>query len=253
MIRLLALFIEEYVLENKNFGKTSLMRRAAVGILLPFVLLMACSSDKTADKPENNGREKVSAVAPGSDQTEQKDSVESMEIKYQPTHIPWDLNTPPVAIAGVVFNPASQWHALDPSGDKKAFYKYDPVLGDTVGAEMAVYQFGAEGSNWQDIMDRWINQMSYADGRDRYSAAIRHDRVVGGMTAHVLSMLGTYNPPSAGFDREEAPARDAHRLIAVAVEGPQGDLYFKLTGPDSTARVMTEAFMNMIYRLQPAE
>jgi hypothetical protein len=221
-------------------------RAAAVGLALS-MLLAACSSEKTAEKPARTARPPAQAAP----ETE-GESGKGMEVKYKPTHIPWDLDTDPVTIAGVTFNPASQWQVLGPHGEKKAFYKYDPVLGDSVGAELSIYHFGSERRRWQDIMNRWIEQMSYPDGRDPYSAAIRHDREVGGMTAHVLSILGTYHPPAEGFDREEAPTSPGHRIIAVAVEGPEGDVYFKLTGPDSTARVMTEAFMNMIYKLRPS-
>jgi hypothetical protein len=220
--------------------------------MIGLLLLVGCSSDETADRPAAKEVQPVPAPPPDTSLDQAPDSVRTIEIKYQPTHIPWDLNTQPVTIAGVVFNPASQWQDLEPTGERKAFYKYDPVLGDSVGAELSVFHF-AEGGGWQEIMERWINQISYANKRDPHTAAITHDREVGGMTAHVLSILGTYNPPSRGFDSEEAPARDGHRIIGVAVEGPQGDLCFKLTGPDSTARVMTEAFMNMIYRLKKSE
>ncbi|MCK4371708.1 MAG: hypothetical protein KAW61_01120 [candidate division Zixibacteria bacterium] len=229
-----------------NFKR--LVRLIATALLIPALLLIACSSEKTAEKPDANENQPPAVTAPDSGTTGSASrDTNTIDVQYKMSDISFDLNGAPVSIAGVTFNPASQWQDLGMSGEKQAFYKYGPLPGDSVGAEMAVYYFGEDAGAWEDRMERWINQMSYPNGRDPHGAAIRHDRQVDGMTAHVLSMLGTYNPPAEGFDREDAPSRSDHRLVGVVVEAPKGYLYFKLTGPEYTSRIMIEAFMNMIY------
>ncbi len=228
-----------------------LIRLVATALLIPVLLLIACSSEKTAEKPDANKNQPPVVTAPDSavPGSASRDT-NTIDIEYKPSNIPFDLNGTPVSIAGVTFNPASQWQDLGKSGEKQAFYKYGPLEDDSVSAEMAVYYFGEDAGAWEDRVDRWINQMCYANGRDPHGAAIRHDRQVDGMTAHVLSLHGTYNPPAEGFDREDAPSRSDYRLIGVVVEAPRGYLYFKLTGPEYTSRIMIEAFMNMIYRVK---
>ena len=95
-----------------------------------------------------------------------------------------------------------------------------------------------------------MDQISIADGRDSRSTARLHSRQVGGMTAHVLSIDGIYTPAASGFDKEEGPVRDYCRLVGVVLEAPEGELFFKLIGPDYTGRVMIDQFMNMIYRVE---
>lgn len=228
-----------------------LIRLVATALLIPALLLIACSSEKTGEKPDAKKNQPPAVTAPDSGvAVSSSRDTNTIDIKYKMSDIPFDLNGTPVSIAGVTFNPASQWQDLGMSGEKLAIYKYGPLPGDSVEAEMAVYYFGEDAGAWEDRMDRWINQMSYPNGRDPHGAAISHDRQVDGMTAHVSSMHGTYNPPAEGFDREDAPSRSDHRLIGVVVEAPKGYLYFKLTGPEYTSRIMIEAFMNMIYRVK---
>ncbi len=232
-----------------NFKR--LVRLVAAALLIPALLLIACSSEKTAEKPDASKNQPPAVTAPDSGVAGSASrDTNTIDIEYKPSNIPFDLDGTPISIAGITFNPASQWRDLGMSGEKRAFYKYGPLEDDSVSAEVAVYYFGEDAGVWEDRMERWINQMSYPNGRDPHGAAIRHDRQVDGMTAHVLSMLGTYNPPAEGFDREDAPSRSDHRLVGVVVEAPKGYLYFKLTGPEYTSRIMIEAFMNMIYRVK---
>ncbi|MCK4460451.1 MAG: hypothetical protein KAW46_01535 [candidate division Zixibacteria bacterium] len=229
-----------------NFER--LVRLVAAALFIPALLLIACSSEKTSEKPDANKNQPPAVTAPDSGVAGSASrDTKTINIEYKPSKIPFDLNGTPVSIAGVTFSPASQWQDLGMAGEKRAFYKYGPLEDDSVPAQMAVYYFGEDAGAWEDIMERWINQLSYPNGRDPHGAAIRHDRQVDGMTAHVLSMYGTYNPPAEGFDGEDAPSRSDHRLLGVVVEAPKGYLYFKLTGPEYTSRIMIEAFMNMIY------
>jgi hypothetical protein len=220
---------------------------AAATAMVLAALFMACSSEKTADKPDADQTQSRSSQTP---QTAKK-TTQTEVIQYKASDIPFDLNGTPVSIGGLTFVPATQWQVLEATGEKKAFYSYGPLVPDSLRAEMSVYYFGRDAGDWEDRMERWINQISFPGDRDPHGAAIRHDRVVGDMNAHVLSIFGAYTPPTEGFDKEEvALTRPQHRINAVVVEAPQGYVYFKLTGPEYTARIMIEAFMNMIYSLQ---
>lgn len=211
------------------------------------LLLSACSSDKTAEKKADqtsaaNQRDIDSAETPQQDN--------SVDLQYTPPDIPVDLNGTPVEVAGARFVPDTKWEVIGASGKMVAHYRYGPLSNEAYQGEVTVFFFGDEPNDSQEIMERWMDQISIADGRDSRSTARVHSRQVGGMTAHVLSIDGIYTPPSEGFDREDTGVRDYCRLVGVVLEAPAGLVYFKLTGPDYTGRVMIDQFMNMIYRVK---
>lgn len=214
--------------------------------------LAACSSEKTADKKTEVDDPPAAAGQSEAEPVVTKQSDGSFNIPYTPPNVPVDLNGTPVEIAGAIFVPDSKWEDLGSSGEMIAHYRYGPLEDETGQAEVTVFFFGDKARDSEEIMDRWVDQISIADGRDARSTARVHSRQVGGMTAHVLSMDGIYTPPADGFDQDDSPVRDYYRLVGVVVEAPQGDIYFKLTGPDYTGRVMINQFMNMIYRIKKA-
>ena len=173
---------------------------------------------------------------------------------YVMSGIPFDLNGTPAAIAGVTFTPASQWTDLGPSGMRKASYTFGPLDKDADSATMTVFYFGATGGgSIDDNLNRWIGQMSMPDGSEPGKAAIKYEIKVDGMTAHILSVYGTYNVSVGGMMSTQTVPKESYRLIGAVVEAPEGNLFFKLTGPEYTARIMTEAFMTMVKAIKRSD
>ncbi len=148
-------------------------------------------------------------------------------------------------IAGVSFTPPSAWQDLGSSGMRQAQYEHPPVGEDTEPAEVNVFYFGPQsGGGVQANLDRWIGQMTLPGGGDPGAAAERSELTVDGMTAHVVELDGTYQ--AGGMGGGDAGPRPGYRLVGVVLEGPQGSLFFKLTGPEQTARVMEEGLLAMV-------
>jgi len=204
-------------------------------------LLVGCSSDQkseTAKNNDNSGEVARPAATENPDKT--------IEVQYEPTGIQFSLAAERDSLAGISFRPVEQWTTLPASGMRKAQWYYGPLEDEKDSAVCVVYYFGpASGGGVQANLDRWIKQMTLPDGRDPKEAAIQYTLDVDGMTTHVLSLYGTYNEsmtPMGG----NAVAHENYRMAAVIFEGPQGSVFFKLTGPDYTARAMIEGFMPMI-------
>lgn len=148
-------------------------------------------------------------------------------------------------IAGVSFTPPTAWEDLGPSGMRQAQYEHPPVGEDTEPAAVNVFYFGPQsGGGVQANLDRWVGQMTLPGGGDPAAAAERSEFTVHGMTAHVVELDGTYQ--AGGMGGGDAGPRPGHRLVGVVLEGPQGSLFFKLTGPEQTARVMEEGLLAMV-------
>lgn len=225
------------------------MRPMIVLLVSLTLLLSACSSDKTSEKKAVENVQTPDATQRDTNATVTQRDDGSIDIQYTRPKVPLDLNGTPVEVAGARFVPDTKWEDLGSSGEAVAHYRYGPLEAETEQAEVTVFFFGEQAGDFESIMDRWIDQISLTGGQDSRQAARRHDRQVGGMTAHVLSMDGIYTPPSDGFDREETSVKEYYRLVGVVIEAPGGNIYFKLTGPDYTGRVMIDQFMNMIYRV----
>ncbi len=152
-------------------------------------------------------------------------------------------------LAGVVFAAPANWLDLGSSGMRQAQYRLDPVEGDAQQAEVNVFYFGPEsGGGTEANLQRWLGQMSLPDGGDVNAAAERDQFTADGMAVSVISVDGTYQAgsmrPMGGGDK--ADPEPGYRLVGVVVEGPQGSLFFKLTGPAATARAMEADLLEMV-------
>ena len=212
-------------------------------------VLVSCSSDNSDSSKKDSGTTQTQEKAKSDPYNSQQKSSGGTEVtinSYKMSGIEFTLDGKPMSIAGITFTPASQWEDFGPSGMRAACYAYGPLEPDTRAANLAVFHFGkGQGGTIEANIDRWISQFSLPDGRDPATAAIRYDRQVGGYPAHVVTLFGIYNEAVRPMSQEKV-AREEYRLVAIIVEAPGGNVFFKLTGPDKTATIMIEASITMI-------
>lgn len=152
-----------------------------------------------------------------------------------------------VTVAGVTFTPPSDWQDIGASGMRKADYSFGPVDGDSDSASVAVFYFGAGGGGTvAENIERWIGQMSLPGGGDAATVAVKEEFMAGGMKAHVVEVVGTYSVSMGGPMSGKKVPKENYRMAGVVLEGPQGNLFFKLTGPEKTASQMITGFAAMI-------
>ena len=208
-----------------------------------------CSSDNNTDNKNSSIPPQTSQQTDNTQEPAQKDT----SLQYDMSGIPFDLSGKPMTIAGITYTPAIQWKDLGAADMKAASYTYGPLESDKEPAQLNVFYFGqGQGGSIEANVDRWIKQMSLPDGRDPATAAIRYTMDVNGLPAHVVTLFGTFNESVGGMMTGKTVPRENSRLIGVIVEAPQGNVFFKLTGPDYTAKIMVEAFMTMVKQIQKA-
>ncbi|MFH1686453.1 MAG: hypothetical protein ABIE70_02915 [bacterium] len=231
-----------------------MMPRPSVRFVSAMVFLLSgflwgCSSnDGDKSGSDSNTADATAETVARADSS--KDEVEIKDIAYRPVEEKWDLDGKPLSIGGLIFRTASQWTDHGAQDDKAAFYTYGPLQEDGWPAQVAVYFVPSDkAAGYKDYFQHWLEQIDLSHLDNPETAAIRHDREVGGMTAHVQSLFGTYfADPTAGQLAPPTPCR----LLGVVVEAPDGVVLLELVGPDYTARVMIEAFMNGVYQLRQA-
>ncbi len=150
-------------------------------------------------------------------------------------------------IAGVTFKAPGTWNDLGSDGMRQAQFRLDPIEGDAAAGEVNVFYFGPEsGGGVEANLQRWIGQITLPDGGDPAAQAERSSFTADGMAGHIVSLDGSYKSGGGrpmGGGGEILPG---YRLVGVVIEGPQGSVFFKLTGPAATARAMEDDLLTMV-------
>jgi hypothetical protein len=162
-----------------------------------------------------------------------------------------ELDGTTVSVAGVTFTPPSGWTDLGPSGMRKADYALGPVEGEDDAASVAVYFFGTDqGGTVENNISRWVSQVGQASP-DQPNVPVMNSLTVGDMKITTVEVTGTYQG-SMGGGMGGQTAQPNYKLAGAVVEGPQGNVFFKLTGPKQGATAMIEGFVAMIHGLSQA-
>lgn len=120
------------------------------------------------------------------------------------------------------------------------------------GAECGVYFFGSgQGGSVEANMDRWIGQFLQADGKPSKTAAKIVKRTIHGWPVTTVDVSGAYTGMGGPTAPSGAPAMPGYRLLGAIVEGPQGSIFFKFTGPAKTVAANQAAFDKMLDSLGP--
>jgi hypothetical protein len=150
--------------------------------------------------------------------------------------------------AGVQWTAPAGWKGEAERPMRLATYTLAP------NAECAVYFFGAgQGGSVEANMDRWIGQFVQADGKPSKSAAIMAKRTIHGWPVTTVDVSGAYTGMGGPMAKSDAPAMPGYRLLAAIVEGPQGSVFFKCTGPAKTIAANRPAFDKMLASIGPAK
>lgn len=119
-------------------------------------------------------------------------------------------------------------------------------------AELGVFYFGADqGGSVDANMARWVGQFTQPDGSPTQSK--RSERDVKGIKVSLVEATGTFG---GGMSMPGGPAptimQDAMLLAAIA-KGPEGSVFFKLTGPKAAIEGARAAFDELIASITTAK
>lgn len=116
---------------------------------------------------------------------------------------------------------------------------------------LAVFFFGpGQGGSVEDNLKRWVSQFTQPDGRDSNAVAKRGERQVNGMKVTTIDLTGVFAGMSPMQQAPSAPKPD-QRLLGAIVEGPEGPVFFKLTGAATALGSAQSAFDELIQSLRP--
>jgi hypothetical protein len=148
--------------------------------------------------------------------------------------------------AGIKWTAPSNWKVEAERPMRLATYTIPPVAGDSEPAECGVYFFGpGQGGSVEANITRWIGQFESKE------AGKRDQRTVHGLKVTTVDVSGAYTGMGGPMGKAGTPPKPNYRLLGAIVEGPQGSVFFKFTGPAKTVAQNQAAFDKLILSLQP--
>ncbi len=147
--------------------------------------------------------------------------------------------------AGIQWTMPATWKPEAQRPMRLATYKTEP------GGECGVYYFGSgQGGSVDANLDRWVGQFEQADGKPSKAAAKIAKQTIHGWQVTTVDVSGAYTG-MGGPIAQQGPAAPGYRMLGAIVEGPQGSIFFKFTGPAKTVAANRAAFEKMIASLGP--
>jgi hypothetical protein len=145
---------------------------------------------------------------------------------------------------GLSWTAPPDWKTQAERPMRAATYSIPAVKGDAEPAELAVFFFGAaSGGGVEANVQRWIEQFQKADGTSAAKDATVKKEKIAGLSATTLDVKGTY---MGGSMMGPSTPKPGYRLLGAIVEGPGGNVFFKLTGPDKTVSGAEKSFRKML-------
>ena len=144
------------------------------------------------------------------------------------------------SVAGLKWGVPTRWLVEGQRPMRAATYNVPAAEGDSENAECAVFYFGNDQGGTIDAnIDRWVGQFEQASAPDRGT------KDVNGMKVTTVGIAGAYLAPS-GPMMMPTGKKDNFKLLGAIVQGPQGSVFFKLTGPKKSVDASSSEFDALI-------
>lgn len=118
-------------------------------------------------------------------------------------------------------------------------------------AELTVFHFArveGGGGDVQSNIDRWVGQITQPDGRPSSEVARIEHREVADLPVTTLDVSGTF---VGRMGMGGGTPHEGWRVLGAIVEGPEGLVFFKLTGPAGAVAAASEAFEHLVASIHP--
>jgi len=147
---------------------------------------------------------------------------------------------------GIKWTAPAKWKPGPEKQMRAATYFVPAASGDSEDGECAVF-FGI-GGGVKANLDRWVSQFEQPDGKPSDQIAKQKKETINGLSVTTIELTGTFigGGPAMG---QGGAKKTGYRLLGAIVEGAQGDIFFKFTGPAKTVAAAQNDFQAMLKSL----
>jgi hypothetical protein len=147
-------------------------------------------------------------------------------------------------VAGLRWSHPASWTKQHDLPMRVATYLIPAADGDAESGECGVFYFGSDQGGGVDMnIQRWGSQFEGATQAEKTAMEVN------GVPVTIARIEGTYLVP-AGPMMESQGKKEGYKLLAAIVEGPEGMVFFKCTGPEKTIDGAQEEFLAMVNSLR---
>jgi len=136
----------------------------------------------------------------------------------------------------------ARWKAGPPKQMRAATYLIPAASGDSEDAECAVFM--NIGGGVQANIDRWVGQFEKTD-----RPPIQKQETINGMLVTTVDVSGTFKGGGQMMGQSSGP-KTSYRLLGAIAEAPEGEVFFKFTGPANTVTAAQNDFQAMLKSLK---
>lgn len=138
-------------------------------------------------------------------------------------------------VAGLQFSAPTEWQKQNAAAPRAAEFK--------AGDSTIVFFFfpGGQGGNVTQNLDRWKRMVLDDAGQPAEQEVIR--RTVNGMAVTLVASSGTYQD---GMPGQSSTPRKNYGFRGAIIEGPQGNVFVRLVGPQASVEEVEGAYREMI-------
>jgi len=163
-----------------------------------------------------------------------------------PSPVPAAVPTEPAEAGGLTWSAPEKFVRRAP---KSTMRVAEYGLSKAPDAELGVFYFGPDqGGSVEANMTRWIGQFTQADGSE--TKAKRSERDVKGVTVSLVEATGMFGGGMAMPGAPQPTAQPDAMLLGAIAKGPDGSVFFKLTGPRDSLEAARSDFDALIGTIQ---
>jgi hypothetical protein len=162
------------------------------------------------------------------------------------------LSGPSFPVGNLKFTIPAKWK-IEPveSPARGGQWRVPPLHGEGEGGEVVVFFFGPGiGGTAKENIEAWIGTMFNAEGHPA-AAEVKHHET-GGLKISQVVIFGTYNRVVSLPGAPPVP-KSNYGLLGAVIENPQGNIYWRFTGPEALITANLPLFNKVIDSVKPQE
>jgi hypothetical protein len=164
--------------------------------------------------------------------------------KQSSTPAPSDLIKEEKSVAGISWSYPMKWETSHDMPMRVTTYIISSGLEDVDPGECSVFYFGKDqGGDVDANIQRWGTQFEGATEAQKTTSMVNDIEVV------YARIVGTYLTP-AGPQMESQGKKPGYKLLGAIVSAPEGNVFFKFTGPGLIIEKHGKEFYAMIESIQ---
>jgi hypothetical protein len=215
------------------------MRLLILAALVSFLFIGCSKQNSTDSTPSTAQQQPAQQQAPMPSAAPSHTATEPAAPTQQAAPEGQMAQSAQAAVAGIQWEVPSGWKTQEPRPMRVVTYSI-PGTGGAEDGECGVFYFGTgQGGDAASNIERWKSQFEM-DSKPEESSNAKGD-----LKFTTVKASGTYLAPGGPMMQSTGKKTD-YRLHGVIVEGPQGSVFFKITGPSTTIKAAEDNITKLI-------